>query len=310
MKTSNLILTWLTRAHAAALVATLATGCDSESSKNIVLDYETLDSPEATDSWEEFKAASAFRAPDGSFGYIVEGDLPINTEEELREYYDELISGQSEKGVVHRHNSADDIWLNGNQRFLRYCIDNSFGATGDTISYAGMVAAMTTATRAWEAVANIRYVYDSARDGTCKLGDAIPTGDTRYFKISRYVGLEAGLSACAFGPQSRSAWTCAGQDGNTIGVRPTAPNTLAPMMMHELGHALGLHHEFFHSSGGGCSTTSVRNVTTSADLVSIMGYPQNVGACQKTTPGNALSLLDGWTVRTFYGAPPVWMLVL
>jgi hypothetical protein len=206
--------------------------------------------------------------------------------------------------VVLRHNSADDIWLNGDQRFLRYCVDNSFGVSGDTITYAAMVTAMTTATRAWQAVANVRLVHDSARDGTCKLGDAVPTGDTRYFKVSRYVGLQVGLAACSFGPQSHAASTCAGQDGYTIGVRPTTTKTLAPLMMHELRPRSWTNPRVLSLRWGGCSPVKARNVTTSADLVSIMGYLQVDGQCQNTTPGTVLSLLDGWTVRTFYGAPP------
>jgi hypothetical protein len=176
-----------------------------------------------------------------------------------------------------------------------------------------MIDAMEKATFAWEQVANVRFEYDVWNNNDCGLNDPIP--DYRYIKISRYNGLG---TACAFGPLSHSAWTCGGQDGNTIGVDPFyqypgVPQTDWPgVMMHELGHTLGLHHEQYHTNGGGCSSGgTTRDITPQVDLVSIMGYPLGSGGCALTTPSiTALSQGDGLSTRELYGTPSAWVMVI
>jgi hypothetical protein len=284
----------------------LPMGCSTNADEDVLV--TALDEPKTGPTWEAFLRDATRVSRDGQIYYVVEGDLPIATRTELREYYDSRVRGLADKGVVHRFNGVDDVWLDGDQLHLRYCVDEAgFNAAPSGRTGAEMIAAMHEATTAWEQVGNVQFAYDSANNGNCGVSDSIP--DSRYIKVSRD---DSQGGACAFGPQSHAGWTCAGLDGNTIGVNGTAFSnaTIAAVMMHELGHVLGLHHEQFHTNGGGCSAGGVRDVTASADLVSIMGYSFGSGGCALTTPGNDLSELDGWTIRTFYGMPAAWYVPL
>jgi hypothetical protein len=270
-------------------------------------------------TWEEFKQQAARTDADGDVYYVVEWDLPLPTEDELRAYYDAMMAGVEEKGVLHRvpGTTTDDVWTRDDALRLRYCVDTNtstgFGAPSSGVTPATIIAAMQQATFAWRSVANVSFEYHPANNNNCGLNSPVP--DNRYFKVARN---EALGSPCAFGPLSAAQWTC-GMDGRTIGVNtdylpfPGQPNFNWPgIMMHELGHVLGLHHEQLHSVGGGCFFGGdVRNVSPTADLNSIMGYPLGSGGCALTTPNlSALSEGDGWTVRQLYGMPAAWYTAL
>jgi hypothetical protein len=304
----------MNRTHRASIcgcVSVLALACSSAPDGDTV-EVSVLDTPQPLPSWEEFERSSTRTARDGTKHYIVEWDLPIANEIDLFEYYQSLEEGTADKGVVHVYNGVDDVWQNFDELQIRYCVDTvgfdgppSGGATTATI-----IDAMEKATFAWEQVANVRFEYEPWNNENCGLNDPIP--DERYIKVSRNDGLDA---PCAFWPLSHQA--CFGQDGNTIGadpfyVYPGQPQTDWPgMMMHELGHTLGLGHEQYHSNGGGCFGSSYRDVTAEADLVSIMGYPFMHSGCELTTPNlTELSEGDGVTMRELYGPPASWIMTI
>jgi len=271
---------------------------------------EQLGAEEAAE-WEAFRADALRTSEDGEEYFVVEWDLPIRSEAELWEYYSSRSSNDVDKGVLHLNGGADDVWADGDQLHLRYCIDAGFDETPTPtgLSFATVRDAMAAARVAWMQTVNVNITYDSANNGSCATGSAVP--DNLYIKVSRANALS---TPCAFGPQSHAGWTCPGLDGFTIGIpesySPPAPFDWPGTLMHEMGHVLGLHHEQFHTNGGGCTGTDVRNVSAAADATSIMGYPSGStpGGCGLVTPGGtALSLGDGTTTRTFYGSPASWI---
>jgi len=280
------------------LTLTLLGGCapDRES-----VDVHAPRTGSGIPSWEEFAQASTFQGACGP-QYVVEGDIPISTFEELQNYYYQHYVMEVDKLAVRTFNSADDAWLNGDQQRLEYCVSTSFPATG-TWSRANTVAAMTAATARWKQVADIEFTYVSSRDTDCLSGSGIP--NNRFFKVAPRT-LSSGY-ACAFWPISRV--TCAELDGSTIGADTSLspPLSITRTLTHELGHVLGMIHEYSRNDApGGCSFQASRYLTD-YDSTSIM--QASIGACNGS-PTENLSVADGFGMRGLYGAPPAWHVVI
>ncbi len=267
--------------------------------------------------WEAFKRDTSRVGPGGIEYFVVEWDLPINSEAALREYYNAKNSGREDKGVLHLLKSgADDVWLNGDQLRLRYCVDTNpstgFDGPGSMLPSATVIAAMETATKAWQSVANVSFKYDPGNNNNCGISSPIP--DSMYIKIARGDSIFSLSGLCSFGPQSKRAWTCPGLDGGTIAIETdfTFTNFHSGAswswgLMHELGHTLGLAHEQYHTNGGGCGPfIDTRNLTATADTASAMGYPSTKDSCSSIAPTTGLSAGDGIAARLLYGMPAAW----
>lgn len=253
-------------------------------------------------SWEEYKAGAARVSEDGNPYFLIGGDLVVKEEKRLREAYDEYIavlraeasglsSVEQHSTVMLKPNGQDDIWSSSQRLNLTYCVDNAWGSSKQRV-----VDEMAAATGAWEAVANVDFLYVPAQDGNC---GSSPSG------VLFSVRKQSSGGGCAFFPQD--GVSCEGTRVLTYSLNNVPggpPVTTTGILRHELGHILGLRHEHIRSgfscNGGFEPTTDSRNVTA-YDSASVMHYPW----CQGGTNTGDLTLtaLDIQGIRALYGAP-------
>jgi hypothetical protein len=279
------------------LAATLL-GCEAPTSQ--VIDVSTEDAVVDIPTWEEFESASTVYGKDG-VQYIVEEDIPIRSVEALREHYERYYLARVDKLAVRTFSGADDAWPNGDQRALEYCVSTTFPNSG-TWSRSAVIAAMSDAAARWKQVANINFTYVPSQDSDCLSGSTPP--HSQFFKIAPKDLSASGAVACAFFPVSRD--TCSELDGSTVGVdtNTVPPISVTRTLTHELGHVLGLLHEYQRiDAPGGCGGLAARYLTD-YDSTSIM--QASAGICGGS-PMESLSALDGIGSRVLYGAPPAWV---
>jgi hypothetical protein len=171
------------------------------------------------------------------------------TEQELRDRYDAYVSGvklaeqglgqASQASTVRQEEGQDDVWHNGQQQSLTYCVSNVFGA-----DWARAVSEMAQAASAWQSVTMVRFAHVPSEDINCNLNNS-----NVVFAVVPWGG---GL-ACAPHP---SGGGCVKRtlvidfpdlDNNW----KDFPNlTTVGVLRHELGHILGLRHESVRPEGG------------------------------------------------------------
>lgn len=258
--------------RAAALAALLAGACAEEADPE-PLDEGAAPSVQALPTWEEFLAQSTIEV-DGRELYVVEWDLPIDSLEELRAYYDELvrrrqaaasgdrdgIGASAHPLLVNRVNGQDDLWQGPTASQLTYCVSDAFGA-----NQARMVQEMARAAFAWSSVANVGFVYVPSQNGNC-------VGTNTAIRIAvRPWGLD---KARAFFPSDvrGDLWIDVPYFDNSA--PGGAPNvTTEGVLRHELGHVLGFRHEHNAEPTGTCFEDSDWRSLTEYDVNSVMHYP-------------------------------------
>lgn len=248
-------------------------------------------SDDAKPTWEEFRAA-AIRNFDGEQLFVAQGDIGVS-ESELRELYVEAydkLGTASQESIVNRINGRDDIWRNGAQLDLTYCVSNEFGS-----SKARAVEEMAQATAAWESVARVNFNYVSAQDGRCR-------GSNRRVTFAVRPWSDGG--ACAFFP---SGSACVSRtlvidipdlDTNYGDIAPNVRTV--GVFRHELGHILGLRHEHTRPETGVCFEDNSWRALSPYDRSSVMHYPW----CNGSTGSDLrITASDAAGVRALYGAP-------
>jgi hypothetical protein len=307
-------------------VALAASVCSCSASSE--LDYDEVQVDPGVEAWEAptweaFRAASSYTTPSGEDFFAVESDLPVRDEEELRQIYDALVSERDPKAIVKtmgaNGSGGDDAWLANEEQDLTYCVASAGWPAGGGETAAQrrtlMLQYMADAGRAWQNVANIRFRYVPGQDASCAAGN---TGVR--INVIPWVGTgsDTGLAACAYWP--RSGISCGGTQrsiGFNYALNGATAVARTAMMMHEIGHILGLHHEQLASNDTDANgivdsdnadancvySSSFRRLygTTTLDTSSIMGY----SSCNMA-PGNTLSARDGLGMRELYGAPVSW----
>ncbi len=252
-------------------------------------------------SFEEFTKFHAEQSADGS--WVVEGDLRINDDRELRAYYDEVILGiapapcedpdHCPRSNVIQTNGRDSVWSAHGKLTLTYCI----GDMGLTVNIERVKNAIREAARDWESSADINFIHLSEQDGA----GCAPNTNGVLFRVRRKTDCTPTLLASAFfphwSPSVRELEYC------NLGLAQSDAELLATTK-HELGHILGLRHEHyrFAQDEQSClngSDSPGRNVTES-DPYSIMGYDYCNGISDNNT---TLSRLDRIGIQRLYNIP-------
>ena len=87
-------------------------------------------------TYQEYKAQTYQDPTDRQ--YIVNGDIPLAGEKQLREFYQELVNPQYESQlIVNTVYGKDDIWSASQAQNLTYCVSDSFGSDKAAIVSAG-----------------------------------------------------------------------------------------------------------------------------------------------------------------------------
>jgi serralysin len=242
-------------------------------------------------SWEAFRA-STYRESFAPHRYIVDGDLPFDSEPALRAHYDAWLEQEYERAfpsssalTVRNVLGADILWAAPQRTSLTYCISNAFGG-----NKAAVVTNLANAAASWRDRAAVQFVYVPAQDATCT-----NTNPNVVFSVEPIV---ESYFASAFFPDATRA-TRRLLITNEAFTTTAGGRDLEGILRHETGHILGFRHEHIHITCTGEATTESRQVT-SYDVNSVMHYPQ----CRPSgTGGYRQTALDELGATTLYGAP-------
>lgn len=243
---------------------------------------------EVADSYESFEAfeATVYREPDTGV-YIVDGDTPIMSRDELRAFYEEHVrEGALSVNTV----DGEPVYWNDQQKLnLTYCVSTKFGAQHEAVK-----TAMLRATKAWQLMANVRFIHVASQDGQCTRDNPNVLFDVGPIPTAVYI-------ARAFFPGDA-------REGRNVRINASiafdpsqlGPYTLAGVLRHELGHTLGFRHEHTRPEAGVCFEDDNWEALTAYDSESVMHYPH----CNGDQDGDlVITALDGQGARKLYGAP-------
>lgn len=231
-------------------------------------------------TWEEFRA-SVYQEDFEGGQFIVNGDMPIENEKKLYEFWESLQQGAL---IVNTIGGNDDKWNDTAKLNITYCISNGFGSNKTRV-----VDAMKFATEKWESLGNVNFTYVPAQDANCTASNTNVVFDVRQVTGQQYL-------ARAFFPSNSRASRNVLIDTSAFG------NTGWPfenILGHELGHTIGLRHEHTRPEAGTCFEDNNWRPLTPYDSVSIMHYPQCNGGSQNLN----WSTRDGQGMVALYGPP-------
>jgi hypothetical protein len=229
--------------------------------------------------FEKFKAKT-FKEPFKDGVYIVDGDVPIVSEDDLRAFYDnEIVLGwkqpkfgyilNARTGRLITNNPGPGqlrIWNNVQKKNISYCVTTAFQGR-----YNQVVQAMQAAAQAWEEVSDVRFVHVNSLDNQCSNATQgvvfnvgpIPSNDS------------GGYLARAFFPNTPRQYRSLIINDTAFRPSSNINLTLVGILRHELGHVLSFRHEHTRPEAGpGCFENNEWTPITPYDAFSVMHYPQ------------------------------------
>jgi len=289
----------------------VAIGCGTEKDDAPI---SILSKPAKVVSFEEYRDRSV-RIMNGQRVYNVEWDMFFSTEDDLRAHLMSRLERETKKStaIVDEATGNHVVFSKDKAMNIRYCVSSDFGA-----QHSEVVADMATAAKAWQRVANVRFVYVPSQDGSCF---SSASGQVDIAVISTPQNVSACGTPPSLPPDTQPGWCARWPLGSlAIDYDPTSwpwpslaayPNmTKVGVLRHELGHILGLRHEHIRSTAE-CENEMIcinnaclgADYLTEYDVNSVMHYP----ACNGN-PNSAMDItsLDGVGMRKLYGMPVAW----
>ena len=235
-------------------------------------------------SFQEF-ADSTYTDPTGVL--VVNGDEPVGSTGELRQFYDDLVSEPEtvEDGlIVNTVSGRDDKWSASQALNLTYCVSDDFGA-----DKAAMVSAMQSGAGQWEAASSgVNFTYVPSADASCTTSNSAVLFSVEPVNTTQYI-------ARAFFPSSPSSQQNVLVDDSIWTSGSWTPSNI---LAHELGHVLGFRHEHTRPEAGTCFEDNNWRPLTPYDSSSIMHYPQ----CNGTSSNLSMTAADRQGAAALYGA--------
>lgn len=219
-------------------------------------------------TFEEFRDQTLFLEETGK--YYVNGDVPINNEKQLREFWllniaNEPVSpdGDVNEFAVITVGGLDQIWPEDTRHALTYCVSTDFGFRHPTV-----VADMEGAAAALEAVGDLDFHYIASQDAFCDQFNPNVLFDVRP------VNAGGEFLAAAFFPNDPRQFRSVVIDSSSFNLDPNGALTLRGILRHELGHVIGGRHEHTRPESGACFEDNDWRAVTDYDAFSFMHYPQ------------------------------------
>lgn len=212
---------------------------------------------------------------EGTGSYVVNGDVTVRNEKLLLEFFQKYVqvapptpdAGSKTEAIVMNVGGVDKIWNSVKKRLLTYCVSDSFGPRHPLV-----VSDMEAAAAAFEAVADLDFIYVPGENANCDQNN-----DAVMFDV-RPVNANGQFLAAAFFPDDPRNKRSVVIDPSSFNLDPNGLLTLRGILRHELGHTIGLRHEHTRPEAGACFEDNNWRVITNYDIFSVMHYPHCNGS--------------------------------